>query len=1023
MNNTGRNAGLTGLIDLPGFGSGVKFYAAIHKWAARIEGATRPRRGRGGGFWRTVRWMMSTGSVACSGKLSTDGWPVPDAWKGQTGTLTITVDDTRYISYPIIVTSCQHAYDPKVVGVIDIALTAELTAAPTYAGWTGTQPAAVDPSKANLELWEGTAKTIDPQGLQSNATRIIDVWGTLTDTDAAEQTLLTDAIAAAATPVTTPHNLKVRSATFNKDSVDGGTITLTFGLTDTGEDVTNPATRTMTDPESLTSEASVAQIGSSPTTPVGFVDRGVSVQELNDSKTLYVKQAGLRSTKSDIEYPGTPTDTEASNIGDEARITQVTASATPPAAPAAPVGKLVRSRTVRENDGRWIHSWDYGNSTAKDKIEYDGTVDTDDPDTLEDAERITSVTTSSTPPATPTPTQASMKLRERQSQRVQATPEKWRHTFIFARTTTAEDVVNRNTQTTTDPEGLESEATAAGINATPTTPGGFVDRGVTISELNDLNALHVKRAGLRSTKADREYPGSPTQTDADNIGDKATITQVTASATPPSAPSAPVGKLVASETVRENDSKWIHRWDYSNSTSAEKIAYDGTSVEIDASALKDEEQVTSVNTSSTPPTTPTPTTGLVLRVRRSQRIQTTPEKWKHTWMFGRRTTEQDITFPGTVSTPVIDNIGDKAKITLVTASSTPPAVPAAPVGKHVATTSEQATDAGKWIHVFEYDNSTRLESIEYEGTRVENDPSDISDEEVVTDVTTSSTPPATPTPTLANVSLRRTHSQRIQTTPEKWRHRFEFARNTVAEELQHQHGRSGAELFGQLTLHSATMTTDTNILYDIAKSWRDTYKNYTTLDRITVRKYASNKALVEVDSHEDYVLAEADTTGSGWIHRATRWYGGAVQVYVSDIYERGTGAYMAMIEPVLQLRILKHIVVSKRSSHSGTPPWNDSYHGTTNNGTFLGFGAGKLTFLGAKIKDNLNIATPRVCEVSWHLLYDSLYHYDDSGIITGWVYTTADLSAVSLGWVAASVLGWTPPGLLPAVDYSGFDDV
>jgi hypothetical protein len=34
--------------------------------------------------------------------------------------------------------------------------------------------------------------------------------------------------------------MKIRSATLARDAVDGGTITISFGLTDTAEDVVNP---------------------------------------------------------------------------------------------------------------------------------------------------------------------------------------------------------------------------------------------------------------------------------------------------------------------------------------------------------------------------------------------------------------------------------------------------------------------------------------------------------------------------------------------------------------------------------------------------------------------------------------------------------------------------------------------------------------------------------------------------------------------------------------------------------------
>jgi hypothetical protein len=378
--NRGRNAGLTGLVDLPGLGG--KFEARLYGWKPRLTGATRPRRGRGGGLFRSVRWLFSAGTIAASGKVRLDGWPSPDQWKGQTGTITVTLDAGKTIAYPVMVTGHGFDFDEKTEDTPSISLSFEVTGAPTYSGWPGTQPAATDPTKADQEQYEGTSKTIDPQGLVSGAVRVIDVWGTLADTDTAETSKLTTAItaAAAAVPFT---GLKVRNAALARDAIDGGTITITFGLTDTGEDVTNPQTRTTTDAQNIASEATSAAINATPATPTGdsFVKRTSTTQELNDAKTLNLDSYGLRDTAEDITMPGTVTGNDPQDLEDNCTITLTNGSGTPPADPAAPQGQLVLRTSEQVNREKWKHTYTYANTNSQQKVEFPATISATTPRT------------------------------------------------------------------------------------------------------------------------------------------------------------------------------------------------------------------------------------------------------------------------------------------------------------------------------------------------------------------------------------------------------------------------------------------------------------------------------------------------------------------------------------------------------------------------------------------------------------------------------------------------------------------
>lgn len=1087
----GRNSGLTGLIDLPGISATAKFQVRILRWAPRLTGGTRPRRGRGSGVWAATRWTFSSGTIACSGKLNLDGWPSPTLWKGQAGTVTVQVAAGKTVSYPIQVTEAGFSYDEKTLDLPDVSIAATVTGEPTFTGWTtGSQPSATDPTRADQEQYEGTNKTIDPDGLQSGAVRIIDIWGTLGDNDASEQTKLLTVITNAAAPLTTPHNAKLRSATFARDALDGGTITLTYGLTTTAEDQINAATAATADPQWLADTATTAAINATPAAPSdsNLVSRGTRTTELNDSNNLKVTEWGTRSTKSDIEYPGTPTTTDADNIGDSATITLVTDSGTPPVTPAAPVGVLVSSKTVRENDRRWRHSWDYANTTSSNRIVYDGSQESVDPTNLDDQERITVVNTSSTPPATPTPTNGALKLRERLTQRVQQTPTKWKHTFIFDRTTTAEDQLNANTNAIVDPQGLRDTASTAAINGVPAAPADtdLVSRGTKTTELNDANNLSVTDWGTRSTAADITYPGTPTEVADSNIGDSASITQVTTSGTAPAAPAAPIGVLVSTRSVQDNVRRWVHTFKYANTTEANRIIYENNRVQTDPSSLEDDERITLINTSSTPPADPSPSiAALKKREVLSVRIQQTPEKWRHTFMFARTTTGEDVVNRETttiadasalesratsaaingvpaapspaelvqVSTTTKElndantlttygyatktsqeevefqsvtdddpqNLADRTVVVKVTDSSTPadPATYCPANFVHRSTESQQLTHAGKWRHSYTYTRTNTQEDIEYAESPTETDPSGLEDETRSTTITASASPPAPSAP--SGLKHYRTITVR-KTNAGLYKHTLVYRKQDAEDRLEMGASTAGASYGEGMYVEDSTVIAATagQTNYQLAQAQWNTYKGWTTVDHIRVQKLNDTKALLTIRSHDNMWVAKAESYSSTY-ESACLWdttVNPAVgKVYLAEKYQRGGLWYFLIDRPTL-FHIQKKITISLIKSHFGTPAWLDNLHGTTNLGTFLGFPQGTVAFQGAGIVDNLKTTVPRAYGSAYDLIYDSSYWMDTSNIQAGWHLTTTDLSAVSLGWVAATTFGWTL-ALIPTASYAG----
>ena len=756
-----RNAGMTGLIDLPGLGSGVKFYAKLYRWSSRLGGQTKQRRGRGGGVYRTVRWFMSSGTIAATGKIQFGaGWPVPDAWKGQTGTIQIQVATGKTISYPVLVTEHTFSFDEKSEDTQTVALSMELTGTPTFSGWTGTQPAASDPTKADQAQWQGSVKTVDPKGLQTGATRLIDIWGTLTDSDSAEQTKLLAVITAAQPPLVTggviPHDLKLRSSSFERDALDGGTITEVWGLTNTEDDVEMPGT--VYDVDSVHSDTayifgkvairvvqtdSTISWPSTPTQPADLKRGSVGKVQLNDSRWALTYNFVRNTTEDQIEVDGTTTRSDPDDLGETARITVVTNSSTPPSTPAAPVGLLVASETrpltVANGSytGYWVHTFDYGPTTRKQAIEFDGDYDVDANSTtrgISNSEVIPRVNSSSTPPATPTPTDTNLKLVRRVTRRIQGTTEAWRHTFIFGRNT-SEDVAE-HTRRTIDPNDLGYTEVIPLLHTSPTSSPGTPSQDGTASVLVETEVQRV-------CVANSSFTGL-----------------------------------------------WLWTFKFGTTTRLQEQEFQGVAT-LDPSTiggLENSETIFDVTSSGTPPTTPTPGNDLKHLSTRSRRIAGTPERWLHIFEFGRNNSEDRLEISNTVTVIDPNDIDEGGSVGVVHTSATPPSTPSAPGGVLVKTRVRPLAVAnggfsGLWLHVFEFGSLTDLNKLEYAGV-FKNDPRDLRDVETIVDITTSSTTPSTPTPSDADLKLVGVDRKRIQNTPEQWQHVFYFGRNDAEDEIE-----------------------------------------------------------------------------------------------------------------------------------------------------------------------------------------------------------------------------------------------
>lgn len=531
----GPNAGVSGIIDLPGQSAAFSVWARAH--SSELSAAMLDAAGRGDSEWPEMRPGSSSGFISVGAEIALDGWPYPSKFRGEKGTLIVQLHTGVNITYTVRVVKESFGKPNKESGLWSMTLVCQLVADPAPAGFTGTQPTAATESLSDKMLWAGLMTRVDPQGLADAAGRRLMVWG-VSDNDAAEKSKIDNVLAAIAAPFST---LKLRGGSFTRAGLWAAYIDLEWGLTDTAEDVINPRTQTTIDPSALADQASSAAINGTPPTPSGasFVARDTTTAELNDQKTLSTTQWGLRSHEQDVTMPGTITGDDATQLEDEATVTVVTASGTPPSIPAAPLGQHLKTQTEQLNPGKWRHTFQYGVTTSKQAVEFGGTDAQTDASGLDDGERITVKNESSTPPATPSATISGVKLRRTISRRIAGTPEGWSHTFIFDRRTTEDDVEMDGTATTTEPFELEAQGT---------------------------------------------------------------ITQVTTSGTPPATPSAPVAGALYRETVtrQRHDGKWAHTFVYRARTAADDAILPHSWTKEDPSDIDSHGEVAAIN--STPAT-------------------------------------------------------------------------------------------------------------------------------------------------------------------------------------------------------------------------------------------------------------------------------------------------------------------------------------------------------------------------------------------------------------------------------------
>lgn len=309
--DVGRNAGVTGLIDLPGYGgAGQKFSVYVHSWKESISSQEVDAAGRGDNDWPEQDFLQSTGNLAVTGMATLEQSPLPQYFIGQRGTVTIQYHGNAVQTIAVrVIGASLGRVDPK-ADQWNISLACRVTDNPAFSNFNAAQPTNAAEVLSDKELYSGLSKTIDGNVIQEGATQRIRIYS-LTDTDSSEVSKIASLIAGATAPVA---NLKLRPVSFVRSSPRVSYATLQWSHRDTADDEVLGRTRTLVDPSGLQTSATTAILGGSnaatpptpaPTNATNLVLADTSISPIWQNGTNYkwvtVGNWSLQSNKQALE--------------------------------------------------------------------------------------------------------------------------------------------------------------------------------------------------------------------------------------------------------------------------------------------------------------------------------------------------------------------------------------------------------------------------------------------------------------------------------------------------------------------------------------------------------------------------------------------------------------------------------------------------------------------------------------------------------------------------------------------------
>lgn len=1015
-----RNNGVMGLIDVTTDGTvntALSFNANIFTHGAGVQRRAISRRGRGSAGVPKFRLGDYTGSGTAAGLVQSVKRPIPAGTKYATGTLTIQEDTGCSIAYPIRITAISTQYNAKKAEIWGISFTWVLAGNPVVT-WADTTVTFTAPATNDQETYAGMTKKYDANGLMNGATQRIDCE-TITDTDAAEVTKMV-ALLATSTPMT---NLKILTLSCSKedDDSEGLVVTIEWALQDSKDNVETPKNTVTTDPwdlESAKTFAIVYNIGTPPSTPAlpsGLKLRPYVDQKLNDQKAVRIFTWAKRDTKDDRELPERVTSIDPSGLESQA------SDALLDGTPATPSGFVARAETTTyTTTDHTVGIVKAGLRSTEEDQTFPGTFVATDPSDLETKARQTLIfdNTGSTPGAT-VPTGTVLRETTITKETGDSTTHKSKVVYEFGKRTTQEDVEFPGTFSEVDPFDLTNNGKQTIVFNTGSSPPAATvpthtkEIGHAIFQLTSAGTGHsyiVYKFEPQSSIDKIEQNESFTAVDPSGLESRAKVTLVDAT---PTAPSGFVNRL----TTTQDLSDWHSKTEVQAGlrSTAEDITFPGTFVVTDPSDLETRAKQTLLfdNTGTIP--TPSAPSGTVLR--ESTIIKETADATTHQSRlsadFGKRTTEEDVTFPGThtdVDPADLRTTGQKVVVFNTGSTPTPPTPPTHT--KIVGSWEIQLTSAGtaKSSKTWHFAPQTSQDEIEQGGTWTYTDPSGIESRGFGVKVD------GTPT-TPAGFIVRGTKTQALndwhsQTT-------IDLGLQTVEQEIENRgtnSTRSAREPWTR-TLRSVYASTSDDAALAAAE-WAAN-QNLADIYKIVVAKL--NPGVAQVDYHfvNPGILVISQLFGEKRMVEARLDPTDAtkVQVYVCEAITAGGGrCYVKLGRAMVQKQIRMIQVIRQMAANSTAPfvPDNQSQTDNTNNAPFLGLPAGTVRYTGAQSSVNISLSYPFKIGMAYQCLYDSLGIFDLFGFRAAPDYYILSMSAPALGWTDITTLTGSGLTAIPA---------
>lgn len=556
--------------------------------------------------------------------------------------------------------------------------------------------------------------------------------------DSATITLVNDSSTAPVALSTPPSGLKHRGTNSTQLTNSGKwKHRAEYGRRSNEDDVEMGGTLYVVDDSNLKSTASISVVeaDASPDGGVsvsGLILSHTTKKQLHDSKWEITYHFAELTSEQAVEFPGTITSNDPSNLLDKATVTLVNDSSTYPVGlDTPPSGLKLREVDTEQltDSGRWRHTGNYGRRSTEDDEEMGGSVRRDDQSAthvVAGEARISIVESDSTPDGGIS--YAPLVLRD--VEKKQLNDDKWLITYIFGQRTHEQDILFEGTETEDDPSGLASRARVTLVNASSTYPVAL-DTPPTVSD----GTLKLRRIISRR---------------------------------------------------HTNGGKWIHAGLYAYTTEEDEIEMGGSSITDCQSDIADA-QITVVVTNTSATSNPGTPSGLKFREVISRQLN--DDRWRHEYRYTRTNREDDIEFDATSTILDAEALESGGTIAVINTSASPPVTPAAPATdtKLISTTTKQIHGAAtpKYVHIFKYGVRTTQEEVEWLQSDAVAEAGHLDRTSITVEVTSSSTPGSGTNPDSTNLSLYRTSTKRLTDT--QYVHVFTWRPLTATERMDADH--------------------------------------------------------------------------------------------------------------------------------------------------------------------------------------------------------------------------------------------